>query len=230
MTAFFAKILGSIYEFVGNYGLTIIIFTVLFRIIMLPLSISQKKNMLKMKEIQPEVNEINKKYKNDNQKRSQATMDLYKQKGYNPFAGCLPSLIQIPIIFTLFNLFRTAGEYLPKQALQESFLWMPSMNAPDTLANILPSIDFATKIPGILPIVAAFFTYLTFKRTQPKPTNDPSQPQGPNMGFMGVLFPAMILFFGSTYAAGLILYWATSTVVQFVQDIIIEKMLEGGLS
>ncbi len=225
MSAFFAQVLNYFYNMIGNYGLSIIIFTVIFRIVMLPLSISQKKSMAKMKELQPQINEINKKYKNDNQKKNEMTMQLYKENNYNPFGGCLPALIQIPIIWSLFNVFRNAHDYLPASALQEKFLWLPSMNVPDTLSNVIPGIEIAQKLPGILPIIAAIFTYLTFKRSQQM---QPATTNGPNMNFMGVMFPIMILFFGATYAAGLILYWAVSNIIQYVQDVLLQRVIDNG--
>ncbi len=225
MSAFFAQILNYFYEMLGNYGMAIILFTVIFRIVMLPLAISQRKNMVKMKQLQPQINEINKKYKNDNQKKNEMVMKLYKENNYNPFGGCLPMLIQIPIIFSLFEVFRNAANYLPASALQDKFLWLPSMNVPDTLSNILPGVEMAKSLPGILPIIAAIFTYLTFQRSQQLQANS----NGPNLGFMGVLFPLMILFFGANYAAGLILYWAVSNIIQYVQDIALQHMLDGGV-
>lgn len=179
-----------------------------------------------MKQLQPQINEINKKYKNDNQKKNEMTMKLYKENNYNPFGGCLPALIQIPIIFSLFNVFRNADQYLPQSALQEKFLWLPSMNVPDTLSNIIPGVEIAQKLPGILPIIAAVFTYLTFKRSQQMQPNTGS---GPNMNFMGIMFPGMILFFGASYAAGLILYWAVSNIIQYVQDIVLQHIVDGGV-
>ncbi len=226
MSAFFAQILNYLYEMLGNYGLSIIIFTIIFRIVMLPLAISQRKNMAKMKELQPQVNEINKRYKGDKQKINEMTMQLYKENNYNPFGGCLPALIQIPIIWSLFSVFRNASTYLPASALQEKFLWLPSMDVPDTLSHILPSVEFAQKLPGILPIIAAIFTYLTFKRSQQM---QPSTGNGPNLNFMGIMFPFMILYFGATYAAGLILYWAVSNIIQYVQDIVLQHMVDGGV-
>ncbi len=226
MSAFFAQILNYFYELSGNYGLSIIVFTVIFRIVMLPLAISQRKNMVKTKQLQPLVDEINKKYKHDSQKRSQMTMQLYKEHNHNPFGGCLPVLIQLPIIYSLFSVFRDAKLYLPASALQEKFLWLPSMSVPDTLSNILPSIEIAQKLPGILPIIAAIFTYLTFQRSQKM---QPTTENGPNLGFMGKIFPFMILYFGATYAAGLILYWAVSNILQYVQDIVLQRVVDGGV-
>ncbi len=225
---FFAVILNYMYSFIGNYGISIIVFTFIFKIVMLPLAISQRKSMMRMKEIQPEIEEINKKYKNDVKKRNEMTMQLYKEKNYNPAGGCLPLLIQMPIIMSLFYMFRNAHEYLPKEAFVEKFLWLPNMTSPDVLSNIVPGIDFASKLPGILPIVAAIFTYLTFQRSK-KMQPSMGEKKGPNMDFMGIMFPGMILMFGVSYAAGLILYWAVSNIFQYVQDILLQRFMDEGV-
>lgn len=226
MTNFFASILNNIYNMIGNYGISIIVFTIFIRLVLLPLSISAKKGMIKQAEMSPKMAEIKKKHGKDKEVYNQKIMELYKKEKFNPLSGCLPMLIQLPIIFVLFGIFRNAAKYVPAEALSQSFLWLPNMVSPDNLVNIIPGIDFFTKLPGLLPIIAAFFTYLTAKKGAAATKNNPSGQQGPNMGFMTTLFPLMILVFGASYSAGLILYWATTNIVQYIQDILIEKYLK----
>ncbi len=223
MTSFFANILLKIYNIIGNYGVSIIIFTLIVRIAMLPLAINQRKNMLKSQKMQPLIKELQKKYAHDREKLAQEQMKLFKENNFNPMGGCLPLLIQFPIIIALFNVFRDARTYMPASALTEKFLWLPNMEMPDMLSNIIPNLEIAHKLPGALPIIAALFTYLTFKSTMGSTQTE----GGPNMGFMALLTPLMILWFGSNYAAGLILYWAASNIIQYVQNLILIKVYDG---
>lgn len=225
LTRLIAGALSGIYSFVGNYGLSIILFTTLIRLILLPSAIHQKKGMLVTQRLQPMVNELQKKYKNDPKLLQQKQMELYKQHNHNPLSGCLPLLIQMPIIFTLFSVLRDAAKYVPQQALYEKFLWLPNMVDPDTMANFV-NISGAERIPGVLPIIAAIFTFITFKMTQQNtPTPSTDGPKLPNMNYMAYIFPVIILISGATYSAGLILYWAFSTILQFVQDKVLNAVL-----
>lgn len=228
MTTLFAGILQKLYALIGNYGITLIVFTILIRALLFPFAISQRKSMEANKRMQPKMAELQKKYGKDKNTYNQKIMELYKEEKFNPVSGCLPLLIQIPIIFVLFSILRNAGQYIPQEALAQSFLWLPNMADPDVLANVIPGLPASLpKLPGVLPIIAAIFTYLTSKSTQAQTAPaDPSQPkQGPDMSFMTILFPLMILFFGVTYPAGLILYWAVSNIVQYIQDLVITRLV-----
>ena len=98
----FGLLLNFIYSFVSNYGLSIILFTILTKVILFPLSLKQQKSMVKMQQVQPKLKEIQEKYKSDQQRQSEETMKLYKEHGVNPMGGCLPLLIQLPILFALY--------------------------------------------------------------------------------------------------------------------------------
>ncbi|MGN1251234.1 MAG: YidC/Oxa1 family membrane protein insertase, partial [Candidatus Spyradocola sp.] len=154
-------ILNLIYGFVGNYGVSIILFTLVIKLILLPLDIKQRHSMRKMQDIQPKIDEINKKYEKDPEKRSQKTMELYKKEKVNPMGGCLPMLIQMPILFAMFAVMRhIAGEQTVLMVQQvaegakfvpEGFLWISNIWQPDNiLATIIPSL---TSAAGNLSVV-----------------------------------------------------------------------------
>lgn len=228
MTTIFAGILQKLYSLIGNYGITLIVFTILIKLVLFPLSISQRKGMEANKRLQPKMAELQKKYGKDKNTYNTKVMELYKEEKFNPAAGCLPMLIQLPIIFVLFRIFRDPIPYLGAEAVQQSFLWLPNMIGPDLLSNIIPGLTGTlAKLPGILPIIAAFFTYLTSKNAQlQQAPKDPTQkPQGPDMGMMTIMFPIMILVFGASYPAGLILYWALSNIIQYIQDLVITRIV-----
>ncbi len=145
-------ILDMIYSVVGSYGLTVILFTLVIKLLILPLDIKQRHSMRKMQEIQPKIDEINKKYEKDPEKKSVKTMELYKKERINPMGGCLPLLIQMPILFAMFAVMRhIAGEEAVKMvqavtsgaAFQpESFLWISNIWQPDNImANIIPTLN-----------------------------------------------------------------------------------------
>lgn len=226
ITGFIGLILQTIYSLIGNYGVSIIIFTILMRILLFPFSVSQRKNMEQNKLLQPKIKELQAKYKNDPQTLQQKQMELFKEHNFNPLAGCLPLLIQMPIIFALFSVLRNAGEFMPAEAINQSFLWLPNMIDPDTLANIIPNLELAKSLPGLWPIIAALFTWLSMRQTQNNQqlSQDADGPKMPNMSMMTILFPAMILFFGISYSAGLIVYWAVSNIIQFIQEKALTRM------
>lgn len=227
MTKLFAAILQQLYNIIGNYGLTIVVFTVLIRLALFPLSISQRRGLEANKRIQPKMAELQKKYGKDKNTLNQKMMELYQEENFNPMAGCLPLLIQMPIIFVLFRILRDPVPYLGVAALEQGFLWLPNMADPDLLTNVIPGLTgMLARMPGVLPIVAAFFTYLTTKSAQAQQAPiDPNQPQGPDMSMMTMMMPMMILMFGAQYPAGLILYWALSNIIQFAQDLVITRIV-----
>jgi len=154
-------IMDMIYSVVGNYGLTIVLFTLVIKLIILPLDIKQRKSMRAMQDLQPKIDAINKKYEKDPEKKSQKTMELYKKEKVNPMGGCLPLLIQMPILFAMFAVMRhiggeqvvamyetaaAGGTFVP-----ESFRWIKNIWQPDNImAAVIPSLSDLT---GTLSVV-----------------------------------------------------------------------------
>lgn len=220
ISTIFGKLLGLIYNFVHNYGLSIIIFTVFVKVLLMPLSVMQINSTKRMQEIQPKIKEIQNKYKNDKETLNIKTMELYKENKINPLAGCLPLLIQFPIIIGLFNTLRNPLQYvfsgsteLATEALNKGFLWISDLGAPDFLGSLFGATDgVMAVIPGILPILAAITTYLQMHMTG-SGTESNSQ-----MKTMTYMMPFMILFMGRTLASGLMLYWLIGNIFQIVQQ------------
>lgn len=208
----FASSLGSllklVYDIVGNYGFAIIVFTILVKLALLPLTLSQTKSMKAMQEIQPKIKEIQNKYKDDSQKMNEKVMEVYKENKVNPMAGCLPILVQFPILIGLFNALKEPGKFVFKseaiyKSIDTGFLWMSNLSDPEKI---------------ILPILAAITTYISSAMMTPKQSRkDPSQMM------MLYLFPIMMLWWGRSFPAGLTLYWVVSNVFQIVQQQFIIK-------
>lgn len=178
---------------VGSYGLAIILLTVIIKMLMYPLTVKQVKSMKAMQELSPKMKKIQEKYKDNPQVMQQKIGTLYKEAGVNPLAGCLPLLIQMPILmgmyYALFNF-----QYPSEEAAQ--FLWLPSMSHPDPLY--------------VLPILSALTTFLQQKMT----TTEMNQ----QMKIMMTVMPLFIGWISLTFPSGLVLYWVTMNVVQIVQQ------------
>lgn len=220
ISTIFGKLLGLIYTIVSDYGLSIMIFTLLVKLLLMPLSIAQINSTKNMSKIQPEVKKLQEKYKNDKETLNIKTMELYKEYKINPLAGCLPLLIQLPIIFGLFAALRDPAQYVfggdaaaASQALNKGFLWISDLGSPDFLGPMLGINEgIMAGLPGILPILAAITTWLQMHASG-SGTQD-----NPTMKSMVYTMPLMILFMGRTLASGLMLYWIVGNIFQIGQQ------------
>ena len=216
---FIAKPLGmllsGIYGVIGNYGITLIIFTVIVRLCLFPLYANQIKHTAKMGNVQPKMQEIQKKYAHDKEEMNKRMMELYQQENFNPMRGCLPMLIQFPIIIGLFSLLRTPMQYLENSpdmimAVHEGFLWINDLSHPDL---------------WILPIVAGITTFISFSVTQAQNTSTQMNNQMSGMmKMMRYFFPIMIVWMGRTFPAGLALYWVIGNLFTILQSQILNRM------
>lgn len=136
----------GIYFLVNNYGLTIILFTLAIKLLLLPLNIKQQKSMKKMQGLQPRLAKIQEKYAQDKEKQSQETMKLYQEAGVNPMGGCLPMLIQLPILFALYNIIRKPMSYIMMLGKEEILKINEIVTGSEGAFNTLNQIDLATKL------------------------------------------------------------------------------------
>ncbi len=206
-------VLFWLYGFIGDYGLSIIIFTILIRTIIFPLTASQLKQTARTSELQPKMQKLQKQYGHDRELYNQKIMELYQEEGVNPMKGCLPLLIQLPIILGLFSLLRNPMAYVSNQdmllVIHESFLWIPDLSQPDN---------------WILPILAAITTFFSYKLTSMSNPMAGGQ-MNSAMKVMQYIFPLMILWWGRTFPAGLTIYWFISTLYQCLQQQLIYYLM-----
>jgi len=193
---FLALLLTTTDKYVGNFGVSIIIVTILIKIALLPLTLKQDKSMKEMKKLQPELEKIKEKYANDKQMLNIKTMELYKEHKVNPLGGCLPLLLQLPILFALFGVLRNG--IIPKDS---SFLWL-KLSVPDPF-YVLPVLNGAV----------SFFQQKLMGSAD-------SNPQMKNMMY---IFPIMMIMFSVKMPSGLQLYWLTSSILAVVQQYFIMK-------
>ncbi len=228
----FGWIIRNLYDLTNVYSLSIILMTIIFNFLMLPLAIKQIRSTENMQKIQPQVQAIQAKYKNDKEKANKKIMELYQENKVSPFAGCLPLLIQFPIIIALFGVLREPLVYVfqgnPEvgaKAVVEGFLWIKDLSMPDQLSVVFPTLAYADQIPGFLPIITAILTYVQMKISTP--ANQGQAGAGSmNMKVMQFMMPLMILFFSRSLSAGLVLYWVTGTIFRIIQQIVMKKMDE----
>lgn len=186
------------YEFtrdmgVPSYGIAIIVLTIFIKLLLMPLAVKQIRSMKGMQEIQPKIKEIQKKYKNDRAKMSAEMQRLYKENNVSPLAGCLPLLVQMPFLVSIYY----ALQGFPYEAGHESFLWMESLAVPDATY--------------ILPALSALSTWVISYQTTPKNVE----------GAQKTMLYGMPLFIGYislNFPSGLVIYWVMCNVFQFVQQ------------
>ena len=193
---FLTFLLNTTDKYVGNFGVSIIIVTILIKIMLLPLTLKQDKSMKEMKKLQPELEKIKQKYANDKQMLNIKTMELYKEHKVNPLGGCLPLLLQLPILFALFGVLRNG--IIPKDS---SFLWL-KLSVPDQFY--------------ILPVLNGAVSFLQQKLMGSADSN-------PQMKNMMYVFPIMMIMFSLKMPSGLQLYWLTSSILAVVQQYFIMK-------
>ncbi len=191
-----------------GWGWSIIILTLVVRLILWPLTSIQIKSSQRMAKMQEPLKEIREKYKNDPKRVQQETMKIYSEYGINPLAGCLPIFIQIPIFIGLYYMLQTSCEIRFAH-----FLWINDLSLPDTL-SWCPSI-FGFPL-HILPLLNAFVTFVQMHLT-PTPSTDKTQ------AFMFKLMPVIMLVFFYTFPSGLVLYWLVQSLLGIVQAIIIRR-------
>lgn len=198
-----------------SFGFAIIIFTLLIKLITAPLNAKQIKSSKAMQELQPQLKELQKKYKDDKEALAQKQMELYKEAGVNPLGGCLPTLIQFPIWIGLYqSLFRLAGS----GKLSEGFFWIPSLAEPTNSGWLLTSPS-----NWDLPYVAAYLvlpilTIVTQILLQKMMTPRDQDPQAASMGRMMMFMPLLFGFFAIQVPSGLTLYWVTMNIFSMVQQ------------
>ncbi len=215
-------VLEFLNKLVHNWGLAIIIMTVLLKVIMFPLSKKQSLNSLKMQELQPKMKAIQDKYKNDQQKMQQETSKLYQQAGYNPASGCLPMVFQMLILFAMYDLFNNYFEFRGAMFIPG---WIPDLSTGDLIKTLSFNIPLLGNQIRLLPVIYVATQLLSGKITQYGQTAAPGQSQT-TMKFMMYGMPLMFFFIFYNAPAGLLLYWLTSNVLQIIQQLFINKMMK----
>ncbi len=209
MTRFFGWMLRALYSVIPNYGVAIIILTLLVKLVTAPLVSKQMRSMEGMRGLQPKIKELQAKHGDDKQKQSEAMMSLYKKEGVNPLGGCLPMVLQLPVMIGLFYALRGSIE------LREApfFGWITDLSAPETLF-VIPGLAIPIRV---LPLVMGATMFLQQKMT-PQPTMDPAQAR-----MMTTMMPIVMTVVFYQFASGLVLYWMLSNVLAIAHQLWIRR-------
>ncbi|HJD55928.1 MAG TPA: membrane protein insertase YidC [Rickettsia endosymbiont of Pyrocoelia pectoralis] len=205
------------YKYVGNFGVSILIVTVIIKLLMFTLANKSYRSMKKMKNLQPEIDRIKNLYADDKARLNQEIMALYKKEKVNPVAGCLPILVQIPVFFSIYKVL-----YVTIEMRQAPFYgWIKDLSAPDptsifNLFGLLPFSPPSFLMIGAWPILMAITMFLQ-QRMSPEPA-DPVQAQV--MKFMPLIF--LVMF--SSFPAGLLIYWSWNNLLSIIQQYYINKL------
>jgi len=195
------------------HGIAIVIFTLLVRLVMSPVTYKSYLSQAKMKVLRPEITELNTKYAKDPMKKQQETMKLYGKAGVNPMAGCLPAVMQIPVFYALFQFFPSMFDLR-----QKSFLWADDLSSYDSIFKLPFNVPFYGDHVSLFPILASIAIFFYMKMTTGDQQMSAPQQEGmPDMGkIMKVMIyvsPIMMLFFFNNYASGLSLYYFVSNTI-----------------
>jgi YidC/Oxa1 family membrane protein insertase len=207
------------------YGIAIIVFTILVRLVMSFVTYKSYVSQVKMKVLRPEINEIAEKYKKDPMKKQQETMKLYNSAGVNPMAGCLPALMQIPVFYALFQFFPSFFDLR-----QKSFLWADDLSSYDSIAHLPFYIPFYGNHVSLFPILASVAIFFYMKMTTgDQAMSAPPQEGMPDMSkimkIMIYISPVMMLIFFNNYASGLSLYYFISNLITIGIMLVIKKYI-----
>lgn len=212
-------IMEFFYMLIPNWGVSIILLTVLTRIILFPLTKKSSESTLKMQEFQPKIQEIQQKYQNNPQKMNEEMAKFYKTAGYNPMSGCLPLLIQFPLLFAMYNLFNNYFEFRGAMFIPG---WIPDLSAGDSViafTSALPVLNWTDL--RLLPIIYVISQLLFGKVTQTPTTAQ----QNASMKIMVYGMPIFFFFLFYNAPSGLLLYWTFSNILTLAQQIIINRMM-----
>lgn len=201
-----------------SYGIIILVLTILIKLLLFPLTWKNYVSSARMKALKPEIDEINEKMKDkDAMAKQQATMTLYRQAGVNPMAGCIPMLLQLPILYAMFRFFPASIELR-----QESFLWAQDLSTYDSILALPFEIPYYGAHVSLFTILMAISTFFYSKYNMDM-AGGAGSAQLPQMKMMIYFMPFMLLFFFNSYSSGLSYYYLTANVMSMVQQFVIKR-------
>lgn len=207
-------------EYVMSAGIIILIITFIIKLCLSPITFKNFKSSAKMKVLRPEIDALTEKHGDDAMGKQQATMALYRQTGVNPLAGCIPGLLQMPILYAMFRFFPANIDMRG-----QSFLWADDLGAFDSIFDLPFSIPFYGAHVSGFTILMSASTFFYMRMTMANQPPQPQQPGMPNMKVIQQMFPFMMLFFFNRFASGLSLYYLAANLISIVQMLAIKTFL-----
>ncbi|MDR1446621.1 MAG: membrane protein insertase YidC [Treponema sp.] len=206
-------------SFVHNWGIAIILLTIFVKVLFFPLTRKSSESTLKMQALSPKIKELQEKYKDNPQKLNAEMAEFYKKEGYNPVAGCLPMLLQIPIFFAMYNLFNNHFDlrgalFIPR--------WIPDLSLPESVYHFT---NFSIPILGWTDIRLLPFIYVGSQLLYGKVTQTPDQQSNTQMKMMLYAMPVIFFFILYDVPSGLLIYWIMSNLLTLVQQVAINRYI-----
>jgi YidC/Oxa1 family membrane protein insertase len=213
-------IFNILQKYISSYGIIILILTIIIKIVLFPLTFKSYQSTAKMQVLKPMVDELGKKFpkKEDAMKKQQATMDLYKRAGVNPMGGCLPMLLQMPILFAMFRFFPVSIELR-----QEHFLWATDLSTYDSILNLPFTIPMYGNHVSLFTLLMTASTLLTMKMTSSSPGSDQ-----PGMKMMMYMMPVMFMLILNNFSSGLTYYYFLANIITYAQNMISKRFINAG--
>ncbi|MBK9390199.1 MAG: membrane protein insertase YidC [Bacteroidetes bacterium] len=204
-------------NYIGSYGIIILILTIIIKIVLFPLTFKSYQSTAKMQVLKPLVDELGKKFpkKEDALKKQQATMDLYKRAGVNPMGGCLPMLLQMPILFAMFRFFPVSIELR-----QEHFLWATDLSTYDSILKLPFIIPMYGDHVSLFTLLMTASTLLTMKMQGSSPGSDQ-----PGMKLMMYMMPVMFMLILNNFSSGLTYYYFLANVITYLQNVVSKRFI-----
>ncbi len=204
-------------NYIGSYGIIILILTIILKVVLFPLTFKSFQSTAKMQVLKPQVDELGKKFpkKEDALKKQQATMDLYKRAGVNPMGGCLPMLLQMPILFAMFRFFPVSIELR-----QEHFLWATDLSTYDSILTLPFTIPLYGSHVSLFTLLMTASTLLTMKMQGSSPGSDQ-----PGMKLMMYMMPVMFMLILNNFSSGLTYYYFLSNMLTYIQNIVSKRFI-----
>lgn len=205
-------------NYIDSYGLIILILTIIIKIVLFPLTFKSYQSTAKMQVLKPMVDELGKKFpkKEDAMKKQQATMDLYKRAGVNPMGGCLPMLLQMPILFAMFRFFPVSIELR-----QEHFLWATDLSTYDSILKLPFMIPLYGDHVSLFTLLMTASTLLTMKMTGSSPGSDQ-----PGMKLMMYMMPVMFMLILNNFSSGLTYYYFLANMLTYLQNVVSKRFID----
>jgi len=209
-------------QYIGNFGLIILVLTLVIKIVLFPLTFKSYMSSAKMRVLKPEIDEINARIPADKaMERQKATTELYSKVGVSPLSGCVPSLLQMPLLFAMFSFFPAAIELR-----QQSFLWATDLSAYDSILTLPFEVPFGFGSHVSLFCLLMTATNIVYTKLNMANTTTNDQPGGAMMKWMMYLMPLMFLFMFNNYASGLSYYYFISTLISIIQTYVIRGFVD----
>ena len=214
-------VMELLYKLIPNWGVSIILMTILLKLAMFPFTRKQSLSTLKMQEIQPKIQAVQEKYRDNPQKQQEMLAKVYQEAGYNPMSGCLPMIVQFFVLFAMYNLFNNYFEFRGASFIPH---WIDDLSVGDSVYTLKVNLPFLGNHIRILPLI-----YLASQLFYGKITNNGgAAPTSGKFNMNLMMYGMPILFFFIFYNApsGLLLYWTVSNIIQMVQQIVINKIMK----